>query len=217
MVGEHWERLGPMLTGLAAVGVVELAGPVPHAAPDVLPAAGQNSVIIMSGLPDLEAWVGRPTREETAACPPVLLCLDHSGLETGDLYNFADDFLVVPCSAAELEKRLLRLVSSAAPEPSADVLRFGEITLNVVIYEVRVAGKRVDLAWMEFQLLKFLMENPGRIYTRDQLLSAVWGVDSFGGTRTVDVHIRRLRQKLGLQGNACIRTVANVGYGMIEE
>ena len=112
---------------------------------------------------------------------------------------------------------MLRLVSSAVPEPSADVLRFGGITLNLVIYEVRVAGTRVDLAWMEFQLLKYLMENPGRIYTRDQLLSAVWSVDSFGGTRTVDVHIRRLRQKLGLQGNACIRTVANVGYGMIEE
>ena len=60
------------------------------------------------------------------------------------------------------------------------------------------------------------MENPGRIYTRDHLLSAVWGVDGFGGTRTIDAQIMRLRQKLGLQGNACIKTVANVGYGLIQ-
>ena len=96
------------------------------------------------------------------------------------------------------------------------LLRLGKITLDTRIYQVRVEGSRVELAWMEFQLLKFLMENPSRIFTRDELLANVWSVDSFGGTRTVDVHIRRLRQKLGPRGNTCIRTVANVGYGLVD-
>jgi DNA-binding response OmpR family regulator len=76
-------------------------------------------------------------------------------------------------------------------------------------------GRRVDLAWMEFQLLKFLMQNPGRVFAREQLLAKVWGVDSIGGTRTVDVHIRRLRSKLGVHGDKYFRTVKNVGYGMV--
>jgi DNA-binding response OmpR family regulator len=73
----------------------------------------------------------------------------------------------------------------------------------------------VALAWLEFQLLKFLMENIGRVYTREQLLAHVWGVEDFGGTRTVDVHIRRLRHKLEVYGDKYFRTVKNVGYGMI--
>ena len=132
------------------------------------------------------------------------------------MYEYADDFLLIPCSAAELEKRLSRLVRSNRAGLPLHLLRFGKITLDTSLYEVRLAGKRVELAWMEFQLLKFLMENPGRIFTRDQLLSSVWSADSFGGTRTVDVHIQRLRLKLGIHGSLYIRTVANVGYGLVD-
>jgi DNA-binding response OmpR family regulator len=132
------------------------------------------------------------------------------------LYEYADGFLLVLCSAAEIEKRLARLVWNRQTGSPDRLLRLGRITLDTRIYEVRIDGRRVELAWMEFQLLKFLMENPGRIFTRDELLASVWRVDSFGGTRTVDVHIRRLRQKLGLRGNTYIRTVANVGYGLVD-
>ena len=144
------------------------------------------------------------------------LCVDHESLETEELYEYADDFLLVPCSAAEVEKRLSRLVRSKQAELPRHLLRLGEITLDTRSYEVRIEGKRVELAWMEFQLLKFLIENGGRIFTRNELLARVWSVNSFGGTRTVDVHIRRLRQKLGLHGSTYIRTVSNVGYGLVD-
>ena len=148
--------------------------------------------------------------------PPILLCLDHESLESDELYDYADDILLVPSSAAEIEKRLKRLVRVKEIESSEHMLQLGKITMDLRIYEVRIDDKRVDLAWMEFQLLRFLMENPGRIFTRDELLSSVWSVNNLGGTRTVDVHIRRLRQKLGVYSNAYIRTVSNVGYGLVD-
>ncbi len=208
--------MGPILKALSGGGVVDLLGPVRRVPPGDLLGDRPNTLIVMAGRPESEGWEARLLPGAGTPVPQVLLRLDHSDLETQALYDFAEDFVVEPCSAAEVEKRLLRLAARTAPEPSADVLCLGAIALNVVNYQVGVAGTRVDLAWMEFQLLRYLMENSGRIYTRDHLLSAVWGVDGFGGTRTVDVHIRRLRQKLRLQGNASIRTVANVGYGLIQ-
>ncbi len=215
-MGEHWECLEPAFASLSDRGVVEFVGPVVGQVEEAVSQARPSAIMVRMDPENLGLRLLHDSIWEQSSWPPVLLCIDHEGLETQELYENADDFVLVPYSAAEVEKRLCRLVRSKRPDVPHRLLRLGNITLDTVSYEVRVEGKRVNLAWMEFQLLKFLMENPGRIFTRDQLLSSVWGVDSFGGTRTVDVHIRRLRQKLGLQGNTHIRTVSNVGYGLID-
>ena len=216
LLGEHWERLEAVLTAVSAGGRVEFVGPFLQGLPDTLCHINADAIMVPygpggSGLELLNVQEDAPTPR-----PAVLLCLDWGSLESDDLYESVDDFVLVPCSAAELEKRLGRLVRAGASDSSDHILSLGPISLHTNIYEVRLDGRRVNLAWMEFKLLKFLMEHSGRIFTRNELLSNVWSVDTLGGTRTVDMHIRRLRQKLGSVGSTCIRTVANVGYGLVE-
>ena len=139
--------------------------------------------------------------------PPVLACVTHENLENTDIFENADDFLVVLCSLAEMGKRIRRLALKKEPLASSAQLTVGEIALDLANYQVTVGGNRVDFAWLEFQLLKFLMENVGKVFSRQHLLTNVWGVDSFGGTRTVDVHIRRWRNKIEVQGDTYFRTV----------
>ncbi len=216
MLGSRWERLDQAFASLTSREIVEFVGPVVQEIPEVITQTNPSAIVISPGFATLSQPLLCGLAGEQKSCPPVLLCLDHGSLETDDLYEYADDLLLVPCAAAEVEKRLRRLVLGRPQDPQPHLIRRGKITLDTRIYEVRVDNKRVDLAWMEFQLLKFLMENPGRIFTRDELLSSVWGVNTLGGTRTVDVHIRRLRQKLGLRSDAYIRTVSNVGYGLVD-
>ena len=99
---------------------------------------------------------------------------------------------------------------------SSPLLRVGKIVLDLSAYHVTVDGKTVTLAWTEFQLLRFLMQNPGRVFSRDHLLATVWGTQNNVGTRTVDVNIHRLRHKLGTAGESFIRTVKKAGYGLVE-
>jgi DNA-binding response OmpR family regulator len=122
-----------------------------------------------------------------------------------------DDFLVVPYQLAELDARLRHLLWRAKQGEQTDLLNLGPLVINVGTYQVHVAGEPVDLTYMEYELLKFLASHRGRVFTRQTLLSRVWGYDYFGGTRTVDVHVRRLRAKLGEHANV-IQTVRNVGY-----
>ena len=122
-----------------------------------------------------------------------------------------DDFLVVPYQLAELDARLRHLLWRAKQGEQADLLNLGPLVINVGTYQVHVDNEPIDLTYMEYELLKFLASHRGRVFTRQTLLSRVWGYDYFGGTRTVDVHVRRLRAKLGEHANV-IQTVRNVGY-----
>src|SRR5215469_11696967 len=97
----------------------------------------------------------------------------------------------------------------------ADEVRSGELVIDEATYSARIRGAALDLTFKEFELLKFLAQRPRRVFTRSQLLQAVWGYDYFGGTRTVDVHVRRLRAKLGPENEALIGTVRNVGYKFV--
>ncbi len=128
----------------------------------------------------------------------------------------ADDFVVVPCEASELELRLARLAARFPGPERSPWLRIGPAALNRETFQVQKNGRPVQLAWMEFRLLRYLMEHPGRVFSRVQLLNEVWETNALDGTRTVDVHIRRLRHKLGLTGEGFLRTVKNVGYGIFE-
>jgi len=132
------------------------------------------------------------------------------GLDSG-----ADDYLAKPFGMMEMVSRI-RAVLRRAGSRELSALTFGRITLDESRHTVTVDGKPVPLTLKEYELLKLLMENPGRVFTRDSILSIVWGVDFTGETRTVDVHIGTLRTKLERAGD-CIRTVRGVGYKMEEE
>jgi DNA-binding response OmpR family regulator len=103
-------------------------------------------------------------------------------------------------------------IAQLASNPSAGEIRSGEVIIDESSYTAKIKGRILDLTFKEFELLKYLAQHPGRVFTRSQLLQEIWGYDYFGGTRTVDVHIRRLRSKLGPEFEAIIGTVRNVGY-----
>lgn len=121
-----------------------------------------------------------------------------------------DDFIMADASVTELELRL-EVTRMRKGEIAGEVIKADGLTIDAANYEVMVDGENVDLTYKEFELLKFLATNRGRVITRDVLLDRVWGYDYFGGTRTVDVHVRRLRAKLG-RLESLIETVRNVGY-----
>jgi len=106
----------------------------------------------------------------------------------------------------------VRLARLAREETTGEIVRFKDLELNTATYQAAVTGRPVDLTYMEYELLRFFVENPGRVWSREQLLSKVWGYDYFGGARTVDVHVRRLRSKLGEERASWITTVRSVGY-----
>lgn len=129
-------------------------------------------------------------------------------LDTG-----ADDYLVKPFGVMEMVSRIKAVLRRCEPDEKEEVLSVGEITLSDKKHLVTVSGEKVVLTFKEFEILKLFMSNPGIVFSRDKLLSEVWGVDYLGESRTVDAHIKTLRQKLGDAGS-CIETVIGVGYRM---
>ena len=123
-----------------------------------------------------------------------------------------DDFVLSPLDPGEVALRLRRLRAQAGDEPVQDVIRFKDLELNLATYQARLGGTPIDLTYMEYELLRFFASHPARAWSREQLLSRVWGYDYFGGARTVDVHVRRLRAKLGETRASWITTVRSVGY-----
>jgi DNA-binding response OmpR family regulator len=123
-----------------------------------------------------------------------------------------DDFVLTPIDPEEFSLRLRRLARTPAGAAPDEIVEFKDLALNLATYQARLAGQPLDLTYMEYELLRFLMSHPGRAWSREQLLERVWGYDYFGGARTVDVHIRRLRAKLGEERASWIATIRSVGY-----
>lgn len=147
-------------------------------------------------------------------CAPVLLVLEEGGAAVVQSDWGAADFVMAAASPAELSARL-RLLRHRAPAPEVedeDRIEVGDLIIDVTAYTARIRGQIIDLTYKEFDLLKYLALNQGRVLTREALLDEVWGEDYIGGSRTVDVHIRRLRAKLGTEHDHLIGTVRNVGY-----
>lgn len=126
--------------------------------------------------------------------------------------TFPCDFAVRGCSAPELAARVRALVWPGEEAGSQDVIRIDTLSLNLATYQVQVAGAPVEFTYQEYELFKFLVTHPSRVYGREVLLRRVWGTDYFGGARTVDVHVRRVRSKLGPELARRLETVRNVGY-----
>lgn len=126
-----------------------------------------------------------------------------------------DDLLLDSAGPAEVDARI-RLVTTPGDSGAEDqLIHTGSIVIDEAAYSAKLDGRQLDLTYTEFELLKYLAQHPGRVFSRQQLLSDVWGYDYYGGTRTVDVHVRRLRAKLGPEYEAMIGTVRNVGYRFV--
>lgn len=143
---------------------------------------------------------------------PLILVTRQEQLSSIDATWPADDFVVLPVARDELMLRVRRAVWRKTGVDSANVLRKEDLLLDLANYKVFVAEQPVSLTFKEFELLRFLMTNRGKVFTREALLNRVWGYEYFGGARTVDVHIRRLRAKIETGSTVYIETVRNVGY-----
>lgn len=167
-------------------------------------------VIVVDGRqrPEEAAGVIRKLKNESEA--PFVVVLSDDDLRAFDWSSGPVDFITDRCTRDELDARLRRVVQPGEPD-SAEVIRRGALTINRERFEVKVHGDVLDLTFKEFELIAYLAQRPGRVCSRRALLSEVWGYDFFGGTRTVDVHVRRLRAKLGHEAHM-IETVRNVGY-----
>jgi mycothiol synthase len=148
---------------------------------------------------------------------PLLAVVTEGGLAAVTAEWGADDVILHTAGPAEVEARLrLAIGRKASLAPAApDEIRSGDLAIDEATYTARLRARALDLTFKEFELLKFLAQHPGRVFTRAHLLQEVWGYDYFGGTRTVDVHVRRLRAKLGTEHEALIGTVRNVGYRFV--
>lgn len=147
----------------------------------------------------------------TGTMVPVVLIVTEGGLAAVSPEWGIDDVMLVDAGPAEVDTRIRLAVGRKATEQTSTKISASGVVIDEASYSAKVQGRPLDLTYKEFELLRFLASHPSRVFTREQLLSEVWGYDYFGGTRTVDVHVRRLRAKLG-DLESLIGTVRNVGY-----
>ncbi len=211
----------PSAEVLPALGLLAHHVRTMPAEPTALLEAPHCDALLVDGRRDLPT-VRSLTRllRQTGMDVPIVLITTEGGLAALQRDWGMDEILVDTASPAEVEARL-RLATASAPQVEqtvfgdAEEIRSGELVIDEGSYTARVRGRALDLTYKEFELLKFLAQHAGRVFTRAQLLQEVWGYDYFGGTRTVDVHVRRLRAKLGVEHEALIGTVRNVGYRFV--
>ncbi len=156
--------------------------------------------------------IARALRNRDAPTPILLLV---TGAQLGELElreDLFDDFCLAPFHPRELEARVRHMFWRTGRGARPEVVEYGDLMLNLETYQAALNNRPLDLTYMEYELLKFFTTHPGKVFTREQLLSRVWGYEYYGGARTVDVHVRRLRAKLGEEHAGLIQTVRSVGY-----
>jgi len=172
-----------------------------------------GGVVCADELPDAAFGLCRSLRKRDVPFAPLLLVLSPQQLGALELReDLFDDFCATPCDPRELEARLSHLFWRTGRGLRPELVEYGPLVLNLETYQASVATKPLSLTFMEYELLKFLATHPGKVFTRETLLSRVWGYEYYGGARTVDVHVRRLRAKLGEEHANLISTVRSVGY-----
>ena len=173
----------------------------------------ESDLLLIDATVDLgKASIACRANAATESPRPCLVVVTDGGLAALKSTWGFDDWVLPRAQPAEVETRLRLVVDRATGEGRRRAASIGELNIDEDTYIVRLHGQPLDLTFREFELLKYLATNPGRVFTRDHLLQEVWGYDYYGGTRTVDVHIRRLRAKLGAEYEALIGTVRGVGY-----
>ena len=198
------------LAGYSWKGVSDLDEAADHE-----PTDGWAGAIIDATDASEAAWSFARTLRKDGTAVAVLVLIGGSQLTDLELRDdLFDDFCITPFHPAEFEARVRHLMWSNAGEAEvrSDLVEYGDLVLNLETYQATIAGRPLDMTYMEYELLKFLAQNPGKVFTREILLSRVWGYEYYGGARTVDVHVRRLRAKLGEEHANLIATVRSVGY-----
>jgi len=208
---------GPIRKAFDVTGVTPAA--CPSGRPDDIaalePAGGFSGAVINASALSLSdaMTVCRQLRHRERPIEPIILLVEHYQLDEltfrEDLF---EDFVVGPFNVSELATRLRHRLRRAGNESVAPRVAHGELMMNLETYQATIAGRALDLTYMEYELLRFLATNPNRVFSRETLLSRVWGYEYYGGARTVDVHVRRLRAKLGEEYAHLIATVRSVGY-----
>jgi DNA-binding response OmpR family regulator len=155
--------------------------------------------------------------ETTGKEAPLLVVVSEGGLAALSADWGFDDILLNTAGPAEVDVRIRLATSPSTSTTGEPLIQTGNIVIDEAGYSAKLNGNQLDLTYTEFELLKYLAQHPGRVFSRQQLLSDVWGYDYFGGTRTVDVHVRRLRAKLGPEYESVIGTVRNVGYRFVAQ
>ncbi len=198
------------LAGYSWKGVASADEAAEHEPPD-----GWHAVVVECTADSEGAWAFlRVLRKASATSVKVLVLVGGGQLADLDLRDdLFDDFCLAPFHPTELEARLRHLLwATGEAVARADLVEYGDLVLNLETYQATISKRPLDLTYMEYELLKFLAQNPGKVFTREMLLSRVWGYEYYGGARTVDVHVRRLRAKLGEEYANLIQTVRSVGY-----
>lgn len=147
---------------------------------------------------------------------PILALIPREALDSLDTTASIDDFVIEPWDVSEVAARIKRLLRRTNNTDDGNLIKRGDLVMDLARCEVTLCGRRIALTFKEYELLRFLASNKGRVFTRDALLNKVWGYDYFGGERTVDVHIRRLRGKIEDANHTFIDTVRNIGYKFAE-
>jgi len=199
---------------LPALGALQLDLKTEHlsvaAVADVLALRPDILLVDAAENPGQGHAVLRAVREREAG-PPTVAVIERRDLERFPWEDLADELLYPGAPEPEIRIRLAMLRRRTG-RSEGSVVRLGPLVLDVDSYAVTVAGRPLDLTYKEFELLRFLAVRPGRVFTRPTLLREAWGYDFYGGTRTVDVHVRRLRAKLGPEHESLVETVRGVGY-----
>lgn len=201
---------------------LDIGGWAWKAAPDIdaarrdEPVEGWVGAIVMAtagGELDTAMRFCRAIRNGDINVESVLLLLNGGQLmELDPREDLFDDFCVHPFHPVEFETRLKHVFRGSGASDDIDLIEYGPLAMNLETYQAVIEGKPLDLTYMEYELLKFLAAHPGKVFTRETLLNRVWGYDYYGGARTVDVHVRRLRAKLGEEHANLIQTIRSVGY-----
>ena len=174
-----------------------------------------GAIVMATAVSDLESATRfcRAIRNGDVNVDSVLLLVNGGQLmELDPREDLFDDFCVHPFHPVEFETRLKHVFRRSSGSDDIDLIEYGPLAMNLETYQAVIEGKPLDLTYMEYELLKFLAAHPGKVFTRETLLNRVWGYDYYGGARTVDVHVRRLRAKLGEEHANLIQTIRSVGY-----
>jgi DNA-binding response OmpR family regulator len=172
------------------------------------------ALVLANGLeqPSCAELCARLAADEELNEVPVIVAMAPAVLGAGVGIAEGHELLIEPFTSEELQARIARARRAVNGIDHDDIVRVGSLEMNLATYQVAIDGRPVDFTYMEYELLKFLVTHPRRVFSREALLSRVWGYDYYGGARTVDVHVRRVRAKLGSENAARIKTVRSVGY-----
>ncbi len=185
-----------------------------QAAASVEPEDGWSGAVVCADAdPEAAFALCRAVRKRDLPLEPLLLLVGGNQLDDLELReDLFDEFCLSPSHPGEVEARLKHLFWRTGRGTRPELVEYGPLLLNLETYQATISGRPLDLTYMEYELLKFLATHPGKVFTRETLLSRVWGYEYYGGARTVDVHVRRLRAKLGTEQEHLIQTVRSVGY-----